>query len=130
MARLFWVGVGAAGAVLLARRVRTAVHRYTPDGVAEQVEHAGRGTVSALRESVDTFTTARATRERELLGSLLVTPEGGDAGAVFGRRDRAGRGEHLRPNPPAQDAGASGTSPASGAVPSGRVDEDEPLYDF
>jgi len=122
MARLLWVGVGAAGTVLLARRVRGAVRRYTPQGVAEQVELAGRGTVGALRASVATFTAARATRESELLDTLLAPPQGGDAGAVFRRGARASDDWRSEPSRPA------GARP--GTVPAGRVDDDEPLVDF
>lgn len=113
MRRLFWMGVGAAAAAVAAQRLRAAWHRYTPEGVAEQVEQAGQGVVDASHAAVARFRTAFATRERDLVDQLLVQPEGGDASAVFRRRDAAAPG-----------AGAYRTAPA------GRVDEDEPLYDF
>ena len=116
MRRLFWMGVGAAGTVLAARRLQAAWHRYTPEGVADQVEQAGHGAVAAVHGAVDTFRTARAERERDLTQTLLVSPDGGDAGAVFRRRDGG----------PTPDR----TPTRSSAVPSGRVDDDEPLYDF
>ena len=112
MRRLFWVGVGAIGAVVVARRVRQTIHRFTPEGVAEQVGDVGARTTTALRGAVDEFRTARAERERELVTALLVTPEGGE---YVRRRDRV------------PDERAS--TPA-GAWPSGRVDDDEPLYEF
>ena len=118
MRRLFWVGVGAAGTVVAAQRLRTAWHRYTPEGVAEQVEAAGVGAVAVARSAVDHFQQGFAGRQRELVDQLLVTPEGGDPGAVFGRRGSAAR-----------DPGETGSTRGA-ARPSGRVDDDEPLYDF
>ena len=115
MRRLFWMGVGAAVTVVAAQRVRSAWHRYTPEGVADQVEQAGAGLVGAVREAGDTFVQAFRTREQDLTAQLLVTPEGGDASAVFPRR--------------ARDQ-APATAPRSTARPTGRVDDDEPLYDF
>lgn len=116
MRRLFWVGVGAVGAVLAARRVEQAVRRYTPAGVAEQVEQAGRRTEDAARGVLARFAEARAERERDLVATLLVTPEGGDPGAVLPGRRRAAAAEQDAPRPSAR--------------PAGRVDDDEPLYDF
>ncbi|HWS57050.1 MAG TPA: hypothetical protein VN257_00795 [Actinotalea sp.] len=118
MRRLFWVGVGAVGTLVVARRVRAAWNRYTPEGVAEQVEQAGQGAVEAVHAAVDRFRTARAARELELTTTLLATPDGGDASAVFHRRA------------PARPAGWDDAAPAAPSRPRGRVDEDEPLYDF
>jgi len=116
MRRLFWVGVGAAGTVVVAQRLRTAWHRYTPEGVAEQVEAAGVGAVATARSAVDVFRSSFASRQRDLVDGLLVSPEGGDPSAVFSRGGRTSAGQ--------------GSAPASPSRPSGRVDEDEPLYDF
>lgn len=131
MRRLFWVGVGAAGAVLAAGRLRQAARRYTPAGVTEQVEAAGRRTTTALAEAVDTFRSASTTRERDLVATLLVTPEGGDAQAAldaFGPRGRH-RDDAATDARSSSPPDAPGRTPSSGR-PSGRVDEDEPLYDF
>lgn len=111
MRRAFWVGVGAVGAVVVAQRFKRVVHRFTPEGVAEQVDQVGARTTTALRGVVDEFRTARAERERDLVTALLVTPEGGE---YVRKRDRD-RDE--RPAAPA-------------AWPGGRVDDDEPLYEF
>lgn len=100
MRRLFWVGVGAVGAVVVAQRVRRAVRTLATEAVADRVEAAGQRTTTALHDAVGQFRTARAARERELVEALLVTPEGGDPDAVFRRR----------------------------AAPP--VDDDEPLYEF
>jgi hypothetical protein len=109
MRRLFWVGVGAVGAVVVAQRFRQAVRRFTPEGVAEQVEEVGARTTTALQGAAREFRSARAERERDLIAALLVTPE---ADYVPRRRSRDDR-----PVP-------------SDVRPSGRVDEDEPLYEF
>lgn len=79
MRRLVWMGVGAVGAAVVAARVRRAARRFTPDGVAEQVEAVGRRTTSALREAVEEFRTARTAREHELVTALLVEPAAGPA---------------------------------------------------
>lgn len=148
MRRLFWVAVGAAGAVVVARRLEETARRYTPAGVAERVEEAGERTTEAVGGALQRFRAARAEREQELLTTLLVTPEDGDPHAVLGRRrwDRdawdhdasssggaggAGRGSGApagSARPGAAGAGAAGT--AAAARPTGRVDDDEPLYDF
>ena len=111
MRRLFWMGVGAVGAVVVVRRFKQAARRFTPEGVAEQVGEVGARTTTALRGAVDEFRTARAERERDLVTALLVTPEGGE---YVRRRDRV---HDERP-------------PAPRSWPSGRVDDDEPLYEF
>lgn len=135
MRRLFWVAVGAAGAVVVAKRLEETARRYTPAGVAERVEEAGERTTEAVGSALQRFRSARAERERDLLTTLLVTPEGGDPHAVLGRGRR-----HREPWDDDEAAGARATSSsasgrtaaggADGARPSGRVDRDEPLYDF
>lgn len=120
MARLFWVALGAAGAVVAAEKARQAARRYTPAGMTEQVEAAGRRTGDALHDAVTEFRTAMAAREKELVATLLVTPEGGDAGAVLRRR-------------PARDEDWSAervSEPPYRSRPRGRVDDDDPPYDF
>lgn len=132
MRRLFWVAVGAAGAVVVARRLEQAARRYTPAGVTEQVEEAGRRTQSAFRDAVTQWRSSMDQRERDLVSTLLVTPEGGDAHA-FRRRDRR---EHDEPweatgRRRAADGGRRAADDAAASDrPSGRVDPDEPLYDF
>ncbi len=116
MRRLFWAGVGAAAAVVAVQRLRTTARRYTPEGVQEQVAAARDRTGSAFRAAVETFEEARRRREQELTTTLFVEPEGGDPHAVLGR------GRHRRDD-------AVGDPPSS-SRPSGRVDPDEPLYDF
>jgi hypothetical protein len=143
MRRLFWVGLGAVAAVVATERLRTVARRYTPAGVSDQVGAAGRATGSALSAAVDRFRTSMDQREKDLVATLLVEPEGGDARAVFGRRGadepddaravRHGRREPDEPDEPDDARSArSGRHAGAGdrARPSGRVDDDEPLYDF
>lgn len=137
MRRLFWVAVGATGAVLVADRLRRAARRYTPEGLAEQMDEVGRRASSSLREALDRFGSARREREQELVDTLLVTPDKGDAGAVLGRA-RPSRSTERDGTGPADDGAASAEVPRRGAPgtttraagPPGRVDLDEPLNDF
>lgn len=130
MRRLFWVAVGAAGAVLVAGRVRRTAARYTPAGLTEQAEEAGRRASSALREALDRLGSARREREEELRSTLLATPEHGDASAVFGRGRHAGpaAGRPDPTGPPTAHPDPEVDRRAAG--PPGRVDLDEPLNDF
>ncbi len=125
MRRLFWVGVGAATAVALAGRARRLAHRYTPAGVTEQVEAAGQSVGAALQHAVGTFRASAEARERDLVTTLLVTPEGGDASAVL-RRGRREAGSGSVSEPPYRAPSSS----TSRAHPSGRVDDDDSPYDF
>lgn len=128
MRRLFWVGVGAATAVALAGRARRLAHRYTPAGVTEQVEAAGQSVGAALQHAVDTFRTSAQARERDLVTTLLVTPEGGDAGAVLRRGRREGAADVPAVSEPPYRAPHAAGTPA--ARPTGRVDDDDSPYDF
>lgn len=119
MRRLVWMGVGAAAAVVLAERARRVAHRYTPAGVTEQVEAVGQRAGTAVQAALSTFRAAFETREKDLVRTLLVQPEGGDAGAVL----------HRRAQRVAEDHAARALGVPSDR-PSGRVDGDEPLYDF
>lgn len=74
MRRLVWVAVGAVGATAVARRIRKAARRFTPEAVADQIEEARHRTTTAVREAMAEFRTARATREEELVAALLVEP--------------------------------------------------------
>lgn len=132
MRRLFWVGVGAVGAVIAVDRLRRAARRYTPAGVSEQVDAASRATTSALHEALDQLRASMAQREKDLVATLLVTPEGGDPDAVFGRRraDRPTADEQGARRRAQDDTGGRSGPGRESARPTGRVDDDEPLYDF
>lgn len=95
MRRLFWMGVGAVGAVVLAQRARGAVQRLpetVTDAVTTQVGQVGQRASAALRDAVGTFRVARTERESELVAALLVEPEGGTV-----RRPRTTRPERHAP---------------------------------
>ena len=139
MRRLFWVGVGAVGAVVAVDRLRKAARRYTPAGVSDRAEDVGRRTTSALRGAVEEFRTAKGQRERDLVATLLVTPEGGDAASgldgMSGRRRSHDRDPDFTApaynTPTGTDDPAGGKPPpGSRRRPTGRVDDDEPLFDF
>lgn len=141
MRRLFWVGVGAVASVVAVERIRRAARHYTPAAVSQQLTSVGERATSALHEALVRFDTARAAREQELVAALLVTPTGGDADAVFGRK-RSGAlppGSEAGRMPRAVAASPPGTGPdvppgggasPSSRAPTGRVDAGEPLYDF
>lgn len=139
MRRLFWVGVGAVASVVVVERVRRAARQYTPAAVSEQLTSVGRRTTSALHEARVRFDTARTAREQELVQNLLVTPAGGDAGAVFGRARAGGLPGATALTPPGDSAPSLEAGPGvpriagaqrSPRTPTGRVDAGEPLYDF
>ncbi|MBX9245496.1 hypothetical protein ICW40_11850 [Actinotalea ferrariae] len=133
MRRLVWMGLGAAGAVLLAERARRVAHRYTPAGVTEQVEAAGQRAGSAVQGALTTFRTAFETREKDLVSTLLVQPEGGDARAALRRRhdeDHDDDGYLAGPRDVPSDRGASARAAAGSARPPGRVDDEDGLADF
>ena len=95
MRRLFWMGVGAVGAVVLVQRARGAVQRLpetVTEAVTAQVGQAGQRASSALRDAVGTFRVARTEREAELVAALLVEPEGGTE-----RRPRTARSDRQVP---------------------------------
>jgi hypothetical protein len=72
--RLFWVGVGVAATVIVIRKGRQVVARYTPEAVSERaaaaVDDAGARLNTMARTFRSEFTTARAEREAELMASL------------------------------------------------------------
>ena len=71
MRRLFWVGVGAAVAAVAVVKGRQVLHRFTPQGVTEELEGQVKGFTDRAKDAVSTFTAARKERELELTESLL-----------------------------------------------------------
>ena len=86
MRRLFWIGVGATVAVVVVVKGRQVLHRFTPEGVVEEVEGQVAGLFERAGEALTTFRSASAERERELTDSLL-----GDADVEEARRIRRER---------------------------------------
>ncbi|WP_369372525.1 hypothetical protein AB1046_03910 [Promicromonospora sp. Populi] len=72
--RLFWIGVGVAVTVVVIRKGRQVVARYTPEAVSERaaaaVDDAGARLNSAVHTFRTEFSVARAEREAELMASL------------------------------------------------------------
>lgn len=72
--RLFWVGVGVAATVVVIRKGRQVVARYTPEAVSERaaaaVDDAGVRLNRMAHSFRSDFTSARAEREAQLLASL------------------------------------------------------------
>lgn len=72
--RLFWVGIGVVVTVVVIRKGRQVVARYTPEAVSERaaaaVDDAGVRLNSMARTFRSEFTVARAEREAELMASL------------------------------------------------------------
>lgn len=89
MRRLFWVGVGAGVAVLVVVKGRRLLHRFTPEGVTEELEGQVKGLADRAREAVATFTSAAAERERELTEALLGERDVAEARAI--RKERKAR---------------------------------------
>jgi post-segregation antitoxin (ccd killing protein) len=80
MRRLFWMGVGAAGAVWVARRAKramTALPETVTTAVAQQAGQARVRVSGAASEALAAFRAARTERESELVEALLVEPAGG-----------------------------------------------------
>ena len=70
MKRLFWIGVGAAAAVVVIRRSRDLVEAHTPPGVVQAVGIVG-GLGGAIRSARAEFTAGLAEREADLRHGLL-----------------------------------------------------------
>jgi hypothetical protein len=70
MRRLFWIGVGAAAAVVVIRKAGALIESHTPAGVAQA---AGAVTVvrKAVRTAREEFTAGLAEREADLRCGLL-----------------------------------------------------------
>lgn len=84
MRRLFWIGLGAAAAVVVVVQGRKVLRRLTLEGVAEQVEEQVTDLVGRARAAASTFAEARREREAELTEALL-----GERDVAEARRVRA-----------------------------------------
>jgi len=71
MRRLFWIGVGATVAVVVVVKGRQLVHRFTPEGVTEEIEGQVKGYFARAQEAVATFAAASQEREKALTEALL-----------------------------------------------------------
>jgi hypothetical protein len=68
MRRLFWVALGAAGGVLVVRKLNKTAQAYTPEGLSRSL-----GNVAvAIREAAEVVREGMAERESELRVALGV----------------------------------------------------------
>lgn len=89
MRRLFWIGVGAAVTVVVVVKGRQLVRRFTPEGVAEEVEGQLTGLIDQAKSALATFSRASKEREAELTEALLGEQDVDEARRV--RQERKAR---------------------------------------
>ena len=70
MKRLFWFTVGVGVAVLVVVKGKELYHRYTPQGVVEQLDQARVGAGSWIGDFLTTMGEAMDARESELREAL------------------------------------------------------------
>lgn len=70
MSRFFWLLLGVGLAIFLMLRGKELLHRFTPRGIAEQVEQKGHDTAAGFGDFMATFRHAMAEREAELRDEL------------------------------------------------------------
>ena len=89
MARLFWLGLGAAAGVYAVRRVGKAAQAYTPAGVADGLSDFGDGLrelAAAVREGMAEPEASAARLDAESARALLDDPTGRRAERDFRAR--------------------------------------------
>jgi hypothetical protein len=70
MKRLFWLGLGVAVGVVVARQVTKAVQSYSPSGLAGEVRHSAGGILDSVREFIADVREGMAEREAEIHAAL------------------------------------------------------------
>lgn len=73
--RFFWFAAGVGLAVLVVLKGKEYYRRFTPAGVTEQIEEAGKNVRGWLTEFADTFQEAYTDREAELREALGLDAE-------------------------------------------------------
>ena len=68
--RLFWFAVGAGLTVVVVLKGREYYQRFTPKGVAEQIERTSAGVGTWVGDFFQTMNSAAAEREEELREAL------------------------------------------------------------
>ncbi len=68
--RLFWFAVGVGLTALVVVKGREYYERFTPKGVAEQIDKTRTGLVDMVGEFLSTMSEAMETREGELREAL------------------------------------------------------------
>jgi hypothetical protein len=131
MRRGFWIGVGAAAAVVAVYVTHKAYARYAPASVAERVETTARDVETrahhAVAEFRSTFGEARASREAELMAALLA--EGQDA-SVQQRAPKASSAGARATGARAKDFGVGSARTALGGGGPGAFDGDEDILGY
>lgn len=78
MSRIFWILVGAGITIFLVLRGKELLHRFTPQGVQEQVAEKGQEMAVSFGDFVGTFRAAMAEREAELRHELNIPAKNND----------------------------------------------------
>lgn len=76
MKRAFWIALGAAAGVLVARRLSRAARELTPESVGGRLIEATAGLGDAVRDFADAVREAAAQREEELREALGIDDAG------------------------------------------------------
>jgi hypothetical protein len=71
MRRLFWLGVGAAAAVVVARKLAATKEKYSPTGLLGQASVLADKVTASIREIGADIRDGMAEREHELTAALL-----------------------------------------------------------
>ncbi len=71
MRRLFWLGVGAAAAVVVARKLAATKQKYSPTGLLGQASSLADKVGAAIREIGADIREGMSEREHELTEALL-----------------------------------------------------------
>ncbi|HKE52600.1 MAG TPA: hypothetical protein VKE25_13930 [Actinomycetes bacterium] len=70
MRRLFWVAVGAAAGIVVARTLSRKARAFSPAGMGENISRSVEGLRALAREFVDDVLDAAAVREHEMMAQL------------------------------------------------------------
>jgi hypothetical protein len=64
--RLFWLGVGVAVGVVVARQVTRTVRAYSPAGIADQTRNSAAGLIGSVRDFLADVREGMAEREEQI----------------------------------------------------------------
>lgn len=82
MRRLFWLGLGAAAGIAIARRLGRAAQAVTPAALSSSLAESLRELGDAVHYSIDQVRDAMSAREAELYDVLGVEPPPATPAAV------------------------------------------------
>lgn len=66
MRRLFWLGLGIAAGVVIARQVAKAVEAYSPSSLAGEARNSAAGILGTVRDFIADVREGMAEREAEI----------------------------------------------------------------